>query len=250
MVVWLRQDRQGVAVPNGVVRSGDWLHVGSLDDSYRAIARMQAGVLDEARSQAQKVIEAAYAQAEEIRMGAEAAARLLQEQAYATGRQAGIDDWTQRLLKSSLQNHQQLKLQRERMARMVLAAVEKIAPLQDSQGVYRQVLRLLSKSMQAVRYVTVRVCPQELAHAETALRELARGSAIGKLIEVSADERLAVGSCLVESDQGIIDLSLGSQLKALRDAISASLGSDPVPLAGVQAPGIPASLAAASSGED
>jgi type III secretion protein L len=234
MVVWLRQDQQGVAIPDGVVRSADWLHVGSLDDSYRALARMRAVVLEEAQAQAQAIIEAAYAQAEQIRADAEEVARKLHDEAYASGRQAGIDEWTRHLLQSSLQTHQQLKQQRERMARMVLAAVEKIAPLQDSQGVYRQVLRMLSKSMQAVRYVNVRVCPQELAHAETALRELARGSAIGKLIEVSADERLAVGACLVESDQGIIDLSLGSQLKALRDAITGVVRGD-VPAAAATA---------------
>ena len=96
-------------------------------------------------------------------------------------------------------------------------------PLQDSQGIYRQVVRTLSKSMQAMRYVTVRVCPEEVNHAETALRDLAKGSALGKLIEVVADDRLTQGACLVESDQGIIDLSLDSQLKALRKAIGKSV---------------------------
>lgn len=244
MVVWLRQDRHGIAIPDGVVRTAAWLHVGSLDESYRAIARGQALLMGEAQKQAQAVIEAAHEQAEQIRQDAQEAARNLQEEAYLSGRQAGIEEWAQRLLQTSLQSHQQLKQQRERMARMVLAAVEKIAPLQDPQGVYRQVLRMLSKSMQAVRYVTVRVCPQELAHAETALRELARGSAIGKLIEVSADERLGAGSCLVESDQGIIDLSLDSQLKALRNAILTSLGSDPGPTTAVESAVVPASLRA------
>jgi type III secretion protein L len=112
------------------------------------------------------------------------------------------------------------------MARIVLAAVEKIVPLQDSQGTYRQVLRTLSKSMQDVRYVTVRVCPEELAYAETALRELAKNSALGKLIEVAGDDRLSQGACLVESDQGVIDLSLNSQIKALRAAVALSIHQD------------------------
>lgn len=243
MAVWLRQDQQGIAIPDGVVRSADWLHIGTLDDSFRAVARMHSAMLEEAREQAQAIVEAAYAQAERIRQDADDAARLVHDAAYASGRQSGVDEWAHRLLQSSMDNHQQLKLQRERMARMVLAAVEKIVPLQDSQGVYRQVLRMLSKSMQAVRYVTVRVCPQELAHAEAALRELAKGSAIGKLIEVSADERLATGACLVESDQGIIDLSLDSQLKALRDAVKAALGADTPPMAAAAAVPVPASLA-------
>lgn len=239
MVVWLRQDQQGIAIPDGVVRSADWLNVGSLEDSHRAIARMRAAVLEEAQTHAQAVIEAAYAQAEQIRQDAEDVARQLHEEAYASGRKAGIDEWTRNLLQASLQSHQQLKRQRERMARMVLAAVERIAPLQDPQGVYRQVLRMLSKSMQAVRYVTLRVCPQELGNAEAAIRELAKGSALGKLIEVSSDDRLVAGACLVESDQGVIDLSLSSQLRALRDAVSAAIGAD--------APAAPAPVASTAS---
>ncbi len=223
MVVWLRQDQQGIAVPEGIIRRDALLKVGALDASFRAIEEMRRIAMEEAEQQAQRIIEAAYEQAEQIRLDAEKHAHRLAEAAHAQGRQAGIDEWNHALLQSSLETHQQLRQQRERMARIVIAAVEKIVPLQDPQGIYRQVLRMLSKSMQAVRYVTVRVCPEELAYAETALRELAKGSALSKLIEVTSDDRLARGACLVESDQGIVDLSLGSQLKALRTVIRSSV---------------------------
>ncbi|MBC7500359.1 MAG: type III secretion system stator protein SctL [Herminiimonas sp.] len=223
MVVWLRQDKNGIAVPDGIIRRDAWLHVGALDESFRSIEAQRLAILDEARQQAERILEAACEQASQVTQDAEESALRLYDEAYESARQCAIDDWADALLKSSVETHKQLRQQRERMARIVLAAVEKIVPLQDSQGTYRQVLRTLSKSMQDVRYVTVRVCPNELAYAETALRELAKNSALGKLIEVAADERLSEGACLVESDQGVIDLSLNSQIKALRAAVALSI---------------------------
>lgn len=182
MVVWLRQDKNGIAVPDGIIRRDAWLHVGALDESFRSIEAQRLAILDEARQQAERILEAACEQASQVTQDAEESALRLYDEAYESARQCAIDDWADALLKSSVETHKQLRQQRERMARIVLAAVEKIVPLQDSQGTYRQVLRTLSKSMQDVRYVTVRVCPNELAYAETALRELAKNSALVHIV--------------------------------------------------------------------
>ena len=219
MVVWLRRDKQGIGIPDGVVRRADWIDAGSLDAAYCAIAEMRAAAALQCEQEAVAIIDAANAQADRIREEAH-------EQSLAMFEEA-TEEWNRVLLKSTQEAHHQIRQQRQRMARIVISAVEKIVPVQDPQGIYRQVLRTLSKSIQAVRYVTVRVCPEEVAHAETALRELASDSPLAKLIEVAGDDRLARGACLVESDLGIIDLSLSSQLKALRAAIFFAVGEPP-----------------------
>ena len=223
MVVWLRRDKNGIAAPDGIIRRAAWLQVGALDASVVAIGEDRSAALSAADEAAQAIILAAQQEAQQILADANIQAQSLYDEAQAAGRQAGIDEWQESLLRASRESNKQLQLQRERMARMVIAAVEKIAPLQDPQGVYRQVMKMLLKSMQAVRYVTVRVCPAELSFAESSMRELAAGSIFAKLVEVVADERLASGACLVESDQGVIDLSLESQLTALRAAIEMSV---------------------------
>ena len=226
MVVWLRREQASMATPDGIIRSSSLMYIGAADASLREIDAMRLRVVAQAQQQADEIVQAAIAGARQVERDAAKTADKLFEQAYANGRQAGIDEWSSALLKAARESQQQLRQQRERMARIVIAAVEKVVPLQDSQGIYRQVVRTLSKSMQAMRYVTVRVCPEEVVHAETALRDLAKGSALGKLIEVVADDRLTQGACLVESDQGIIDLSLDSQLKALRKAIGKTVAYD------------------------
>lgn len=224
MVVWIRQNKEGVAVPDGIIRRADWLTVGALDVAFSTIEEMRAETLENAEQEAAAIIEAAHQQAEQILQDAQASAQEMFEDARVNGVQAGVDEWNRVMLSSTREAHQQIRQQRERMARIVIAAVEKIVPLQDPQGIYRQVLKILSKSIEAVRYVTLRVSPEEVEYAETSLREIAEGSALGRMIEVTGDERLGRGACLVESDQGIIDLSLNSQLKALRAAIFLSVG--------------------------
>lgn len=230
MVVWIRQSKEGVAIPDGIIRRADWLAIGNLDTAFCTIEEMRAETLANAEQEADSIIEAAHQEAEEIRLNAEALARQMFDDARADGLQAGVDEWTKVMLSSTREAHQQIRQQRERMARIVIAAVEKIVPLQDPQGIYRQVLKILSKSIEAVRYVTLRVAPDEVEYAETSLREIADGSALGRMIEVAGDERLSRGACLVESDQGIIDLSLNSQLKALRAAIFLSVGEPKAPV--------------------
>ena len=224
MVVWLRHEKDSIGLPDGVIRRASLVDIRTLDAAFRAVEEVRADVLADARRQAQTIVDDATEAADGMRREAEEQALSLFEEARSEGFEAGAEQWNATVLQSAKASHEQLRQQRERMARIVIAAVEKVVPLQDPQGIYRQVLRMLSKSVQAVRYVTVRVCPQELAHAQSTLRELANGSPLAKLIEVSADDRLAKGACLVESDQGIVDLSMDSQLNALRAAILLAVG--------------------------
>lgn len=226
MAIWLRRDQDGVAVKDGIVRRDAWVHVAELDAAFTSIEESRIQMLQVAEQGAQRILEDAEEAAGERRAAVELEAQKIFDTAQAEGIQAGIDEWNYLAIRRAKESREQLRQQRERMARIVIAAVEKIVPLQDPQGIYRQVLRMLSKSMQTVRYVIVRVCPDELAHAESTIRELSAGSAFANLIDVIADERLATGACLVESDQGIVDLSLTSQLIALRAAIALSVADN------------------------
>lgn len=224
MVVWLRHEKDAIGFPDGLIRRESLVDICALDVAFQSVEKVRIEVLTKVRQQAEAIVEAGIEEAETIRLQAKQNAQLLFEQAHADGLDAGAQQWNASVLRSARDSHEQLRQQRERMARIVIAAVEKVIPLQDPQGIYRQVLKMLSKSVQAVRYVTVRVCPQELPHAQATLRELADGSPLAKLIEVTGDDRLTQGACLVESDQGIVDLSLQSQLNALRAAILIAVG--------------------------
>lgn len=220
MVIWLKKDQESVAILDGLVRRDELVHVIDLNEAFAKIKKIKKVTQKEADLSAAKIISAAEEHAGLLRAESQKKAEDLFVRAQTEGFQAGLNEWNLKVLQGARKTHEQLRMQRERMAHVVMSAIEKIVPLQDSQGIYKQVLRILSKSMQTLRYVTVRVSPSEVGQAKTALRELASGSDFEKLIEVIADESLGLGACLVESDQGIVDLSLNSQIIAIRTAIS------------------------------
>ena len=224
MAFWLRADTPTIGFPDGVIRRDDWLRVVDLDAAILAVDEMRASMMVEAEIKSREILEAAHAQAQQTIDNADAQADSIFEEARLQGFQSGADQWAENGLRAVRKADEQLRGERARMAKIVVAAVEKIIPLQDPQGIYKQVLRVLSKSIQAVRYVSVRVSPEDVASAQAAFNELSQGSVFAKLIEVVGDDSVTRGACLVESDQGIIDLSLSSQLEALRVAISASFG--------------------------
>lgn len=223
MAIWLRRDQRGLSAPENVIRRDQWQHVLSLESAFLSIEGLKRAKLLEAEAAADQIRSEAHGQAEAIVSRANIEAERLFEEARESGFQSGLDEWTKEMLRHSLDSASRLKLERSRLAQIVVSAVEKIIPLQDPQGIYKQVLRVLSKSIQSVRYVSVRVCPSELVAAQVAFRELVGGSEFAKIVEVIGDDRVSQGACLVESDQGVIDLSLSSQIAALRAAIEVAI---------------------------
>lgn len=224
MAFWLRRDAPTIASLDGVIRRDDWLQVAELDAAFLAVEELRASVMVEAEANAHALLAEAHAQAQQTIDNADTQADAIFEDARLQGYQSGVEQWAATSLHGMRQADDQLRGEKARMAKIVVAALEKIIPLQDPQGIYKQVIRVLSKSIQAVRYVSVRVCPEDVASAQAAFNEMSQGSVFAKLIEVIGDDSVLRGACLVESDQGIIDLSLNSQLDALRVAISASFG--------------------------
>lgn len=223
MAIWLRREQSGFSVPGNVIRRDQWQHVLALESAFMTIDGLKKAKLLEAESAADQVRCDAHEQAKVILTRANVEAEQLFEAARENGFQSGLDGWTKEMLRYSLDAAGRLKQERSRLAQIVVAALEKILPLQDPQGVYKQVLRVLAKSIQSVRYVSVRVCPTELVAAQAEFRDLSSSSEFAKIIEVIGDERVSKGSCLVETDQGVFDLSLTTQLAALRAAIEVAI---------------------------
>ena len=146
MVVWLRHEKDAVGLPDGVIRRASLVDICALDTAFQAVEQVRTGVLSDAREQAQAILQAATEEGEAIRLQAEDEAQALFEQARVEGFAAGAQQWNTEVLESARGSHEQMRQQRERMARIVIAAVEKVVPLQDPQGIYRQVLKMLSKS--------------------------------------------------------------------------------------------------------
>ncbi|HEB77424.1 MAG TPA: HrpE/YscL family type III secretion apparatus protein [Methylothermaceae bacterium] len=165
------------------------------------------------------LIESARSEAEKIRREASAAFEAEKRRGYEEGlRQARLDQ-AEQMMALVADNIEFIASVERQMAEVVTAAVRKIL------GEFEEpelTLRLVRQALAVVRDQkrgTLRIAP-ELADAARAelQRLLAAHPGIG-FLEVSPDPRLQPGACLLESELGVVEADLQTQLQALERAL-------------------------------
>ena len=113
----------------------------------------------------------------------------------------------------------------QKVVGIVIAAVRKILGEFDEQEL---TFRVVTNALQAVRnqkQVALRVCPAQTESVNKRLSEILSGHAEISYLEVIGDERLRPGDCILETDMGVIDASVETQLQALEKALRSHLGT-------------------------
>jgi type III secretion protein L len=249
MVVWFRHGSCTVGVEDGVVRAGDFAALTSLLQAANTLEGERDRLLADAHAQAQQVVAQAQkyaqhvaneAQAEAERLTAQATqqaqtliadARKTHAEAYneglGQGEREAIAQWTQRAVTHAQSSRLGLERQRERLSGIVSLAVERMVEQEDKQALYMRALRTVTKMVKNVPLLTLRVNFQDKVAAQKALSAVSDQLHSDMPIEVVGDSALAGGSCMFESDQGVIDVGLETQLAAIKRAVSrAALSTD------------------------
>lgn len=110
------------------------------------------------------------------------------------------------------------------LADLIVDAVSLLARDIDRQAFLARALESLQSSLRTVSWARLRVRPEMVPEAEAALAEFDRRTGLGRLARVMADESLAQDGCVLESELGRVDASLGVQLEAIRGAVAEAVG--------------------------
>ncbi len=184
----------------------------------RKISVPEAGLLLEAG----EIIDAAKARATEITRKTEEDYARRMEEGYREGREASRLEHMEKILDTVMSSVSFIERMENSVVDVVNQAVRKVVgELPDDERITRIVKTALS-NLSARQRVTVRVAPED---EKVLRRELADMLAEGRgaFLEIAADARLGRGSCLMESDLGIVDAGLETQLEALRRAFAARI---------------------------
>jgi len=187
-------------------------------------------LLAQARVECERLLEQARAEAQAQRDQARDEAASLVEQARAqrdaawqTGFDQGMNEastkWARQALDAAESTRRRLHRQSERLSSLVSLAVERVIDQEDRGGLFRRSLRTIVKLMKDVPMLTLRVHEDDRAEAQHAIGEVLEQGGSQLRIEVVADAGLPPGSCRFESDDGVVDASLDTQLAALRRAV-------------------------------
>lgn len=181
----------------------------------------------EAQAQATELLAAAQTEAEQLQANARAllaqvdversAAR---EAGYREGRDEGLASCTEfatRLLRQKEQFFAEIE---HNLLRLVQTTAEKVIGqlTAESQAVLLTVVRQAIEAAIGDR-VLVRLHPDDYARVLAADNELRASIDRMKRLQFRADESIAVGGCVVETEVGTVDAQLPIQLAALRKAL-------------------------------
>lgn len=220
MLIWWSREAEGtVGAEHGVLRSSD---IDELTDASRlkaeALQRAEAIVV-EARAQAQQIIRAAHDQAQALMADAQAGIEDAREQARLDGERQSALEWHERQAGHAMKTASTLRGMHERLADVVTTAVERIVQSENRSALYQRALKSVQSLSRSATALTLRVSPGDAEPARQGLAEVPELQALGMTVEVQVDGTLAPGSCIFESDMGVVDASLSIQLDALRAAM-------------------------------
>jgi type III secretion protein L len=142
------------------------------------------------------------------------------EDAYRKGLAKAEREAAERWTLVEVERLKLLQAMQPALADIIVDAVSLLANDIEREKFLAHALQLLQSALRVATWARLRVHPEAVAAAETAVAEFDRHTGLGKLARVVADESLSAQSCVLESDAGRVDASLSTQLEAIRGAIS------------------------------
>ncbi|MCA3791068.1 MAG: type III secretion system stator protein SctL, partial [Burkholderia sp.] len=251
MVIWLSKPRQAdPAAEDSYPRFGAHGDIlpretfGTLVDietAYRRAGEDARAELDAAREEARRIVAAGRADADALRDAARAEFASAAQRGFEEGTARGAADWLVNVAEAGSDARAAQERMRARMAEIVAVAVEQIVRSEGASALFERALSAVDRIVEGSTCLHIAVHPDDLDDARAAFDGLAsRWRELGRPlpVTVAADRRLARGSCLCESDVGLIDASVSTQLRTMRAAIARALkasvqdagrsGDDPV----------------------
>jgi type III secretion protein L len=174
-----------------------------------------------ATNEAQGIVEAAKREAERLIRDAEERREQLCEDARRAGFEEGLTRWNSTVLQAMDAHDQVLKASEQSLVRLAVRVAEKIVGEHlkcDPEaiiGITREGLR----SIRSEKNLIIQVNPDHVDTLRQSIDRLHDFLGSGCQVKVVGNAALSRGGCIVESELGVIDAQLETQLKCLEEAL-------------------------------
>ena len=173
----------------------------------------------------QQAIAAAAAQADLVLGQAQEAYEAEKRRGYAEGQEAARLDAAERLIETVARQVEVCSGLEGRMVDLVMNAVRTVIHGYDERERIFMTVRNVLAVARRQKQVTVRLAPAEVAAVRERIDTLKQEFPGIDVIEVVPDHRLEGDACVLETEVGVVEASLETQMKALRQAFERVLGS-------------------------
>ncbi len=215
MAVWLKSGNDDIGVADGIIRREDFA---SLVEACDLTAR-GAALLSSAGEEAVSIVADAVERARNTLQHAEVESKRMKSEAYARGMSEAAARWAEEMTRKAFEAHQSIQRASERLAELVSLAAQRVVEAEDKDALYRRALRTVSHLTKESKTLVLHIGAADAEYARATMAEIAADVGIEVPLEIKVDTRLVAGGCVLESDFGVIDASLGLQLDSIKSAI-------------------------------
>lgn len=179
-----------------------------------------------ARSAAE-TLAAAEAEAARIREEAKAAFEAEKKRGYDEGMAQGKMEIAEKKLEMLDESVAWMESVEARMADIVMKALHKcVAEIGDRELVVQVVRKVMSAVIRTQKQVTLKVAPDMAATVRERLSQILADYPTVEHVDVVEDERLKGPACMIETEAGVADGSVESQLAAIERSIKKHFSRD------------------------
>ncbi len=172
-----------------------------------------AEIIGNARREANRLRREAASLQERARLEKESE----RKRGYEEGRQKALGELTHRMVEVEAEREKFFADAEPQVIRMVMEIAEKVIGREVAQGAIVDVVKnAISQSVG--RRVSVRVHPSDAVVLKEKQSALV-ASLENRSLTIKEDESVAPGGCLVETEMGVVDARLETQLNAIRKAL-------------------------------
>jgi type III secretion protein L len=166
-----------------------------------------------------EITEQARQYAEDLRQEARMAFDAEKKRGFAEGLREGRAEHAENMMETVLKSIEYIEGLEKGIVSLVSDALRKILgelpPEERIVGVVRQALNLV----RGQKKVVLSVPPEDEPLAQGKLKEILSRHPSIDFVDVRADGRLAPGACLLQSEMGVIDAGLETQIQAITNAL-------------------------------
>ncbi len=158
------------------------------------------------------------ARAQEILASAETEREEERQRGYEDGHEEAIAEYAERMIQASRAEERVMTESEPQLVKMVMDIAEKVIGRELEKGAVVDVVR---KTIQDAvgKKVTVRVHPDDYVVLKEKESQLFSVLDQTRSISVREDESIERGGCIVETELGVVDARLSTQLSAIRKAL-------------------------------
>ncbi|MDR1457770.1 MAG: HrpE/YscL family type III secretion apparatus protein [Puniceicoccales bacterium] len=177
-------------------------------------------IFQEANQKSNQIIRDAETKANEIIEQAKQTKKQEEERGYAEGFENGKQQISNEMMSFVSKSASSFSRLEGDVVEVVKSALRKIIGKIDKTELIVSVVRNSLQKIKTQKQATLKVAPGEAQVLRDKVQDLTKDTPVLEFLDICADTHLQPGSCILETELGVIDASIPVQLTAIENALS------------------------------